>query len=205
MTIPDTFPVHVSRETMALLELYAAELKKWSGSINLVSAKAADSIWSRHVLDSAQLAVHFSPNDRVWADFGSGGGLPGLVLAIIARHAFPDLQFILVEKDKRKAEFLMHIGRLTETHISVITKSIENLEPLGADVITARALAPLNDLLHLANRHLKPSGTCLFMKGRNVESELTLAMECWHMDIDSHPSLTDKSSRILEIKNIKHA
>lgn len=205
MNSSDQLPAFVSRETKAQLDLYVREVEKWNRKINLVSKATSKSIWKRHILDSIQLFPFVETNTKIWADLGSGAGFPGLVLAILAHQSRPDINFVLVERDVRKSEFLRHVARLTNTRTVVSTDSIESLAPLNADVISARALAPLDKLLSLAYPHLKDSGRCLFLKGKNTKSELTKARTLWHMDVEQYPSATDPEATILKIENIKNA
>jgi 16S rRNA (guanine527-N7)-methyltransferase len=153
----------VSRETLTRLETYAALLTKWTRRINLVSAASLPDLWHRHIADSAQLLA-FRPPARLWLDLGSGAGFPGLVVAILT----PDLHVRLVESDQRKCAFLRRVAEDTGTTVDIVPCRIETLPPQSADVISARALAPLTQLLAHAEKHLAPDGIGLFPKGRTV-------------------------------------
>lgn len=192
--------VDVSRETEILLQRYAALVEKWTPRINLISANSLDQLWKRHFLDSAQLWVLGKQGGR-WVDLGSGGGFPGLVIAILGR-ASPKFSMTLVEADQRKATFLRTVLRELDLPASVVVKRIEDAEPLGAETLTARALAPLVDLLGFADRHLAPGGTALFPKGEKAEAEITEALERWRFRCEKHPSMTDASSTILAVGEI---
>jgi 16S rRNA (guanine527-N7)-methyltransferase len=187
----------VSRETLERLGLYADLLTRWQARINLVGPQTINDLWARHMLDSAQLARLLPPSARRLADLGSGAGFPGLVLAILGA---PDVH--LVESDGRKCAFLREAARLTAAPVTILTRRIEQIAPLGADIITARALAPLDRLLDWAVPHLAPGGICLFLKGRGVEDELTQARKEWTLAADRVPSLTDPDSVVLQIHEV---
>src|SRR3954447_3134702 len=168
--------VPVSRETLDRLAAYLDLLRRWQRTINLVGAGTLHNPWRRHILDSAQL-VHLLPEGaRRLVDLGSGAGLPGLVLAILG---IPEVH--LIESDRRKAAFLREAARATATPVTAHARRIEAAPPLAADVVTARALAPLPNLLPLAARFATPATRCLFLKGRQAETELTEAARGWTM------------------------
>lgn len=196
--------IDVSRETSERLESFAALLRKWNAAINLVSKSTLDDLWSRHILDSAQLATFFPEGKAIWADLGSGGGLPGLVLAIMAHDLKPELSFQLVEADQRKATFLRHVVRELALNVTVSSERIENLPPIGADVLSARALAPLSALCGHAVRHLCPGGIAIFPKGSNSADEIADARKLWFFDVEAFPSLTSDEAAILHMKLIRH-
>lgn len=195
----------VSREASDMLEAFVRRVQKWNQAINLVSTEAPVSLWNRHVVDSAQLFLHAPQDARLWVDLGSGGGFPGLVIAILARTLRPELAVVLVESDQRKAAFL----RLTSAELSlparVLAARIENCAPFCADVLSARALAPLDRLCHHAQAHLSASGTALFPKGARFEAEVAVARTHWTFDLQTVPSLTDDHAMILKIKDIRRA
>ena len=195
--------VSVSRETYAALEIYSALLIKWNQKINLVSASTIADLWSRHIVDSAQV-FKICPNVQgVWADLGSGGGFPGLVIAILARELRPELKVVLVESDQRKSAFLSTVIRETGVSAIVETQRIETLTPLAADIISARALAELPQLLTFATRHLHPKGIALFQKGASWQKELAHARKSWSFTSDHFTSVTAPEAVILKIGRIK--
>ncbi len=187
----------VSRETVARLTAYVELLAKWQPTINLVGSDTLADPWSRHVLDSAQLLPLIPPTARRLVDLGSGAGFPGLVLAVMGA---PDVH--LIESDGRKCAFLREAARITGTAVTVINKRIEQVPPLAADVVTARALAPLSRLLDWAVPHLGPGGVCLFLKGRGAEDELTATAKEWNIALDRVPSLTDPGGIVLQIREV---
>ena len=194
--------VTVSRETMAALLTFEGLVRKWSGTINLVSKPSLEDLWDRHIADSAQLFAFCPESARHWADFGSGGGFPGVVIAVLAQELRPGMRVTLVESDQRKAAFLREAARVLNLGLSVIDKRIETLLPLEADVVSARALAPLQDLLGFAATHLRSDGIAVFPKGARHSVELTEARKAWMFDCQLHPSLSDPEAAILVIRNI---
>lgn len=193
----------VSRETLAALTRYAELLTKWQAKINLVSGDSLADLWSRHMLDSAQLYPLLPPNTRVLVDLGSGAGFPGLVLAVLGVA-----EVHLIESDARKCAFLIEAARLAALAPGknpVIHRArIEAVPGFAADAVTARACAPLDRLLAYAERFLGPQSVCLFPKGAQVEDELTAA-ENWRMSIQRFPSVTDSLGTILRIGHIRRA
>ncbi|MBB4286357.1 16S rRNA (guanine(527)-N(7))-methyltransferase RsmG [Roseospira goensis] len=179
---PAAVPAAVPDETVARLRALLELLATWTRRINLVGPATLPQAWERHVLDSARLVPLIPPGARRVVDLGSGAGFPGLVLALLGA---PDVH--LVESDQRKAAFLREVARVTGAPVTVHAARIEAVPPLAADVVTARALAPLPDLLPLVTRHLTPDGVALLPKGRGAESELTACRERWIMRVDSHP------------------
>ncbi|ODM42234.1 16S rRNA (guanine(527)-N(7))-methyltransferase RsmG [Cereibacter johrii] len=194
----------VSRETSEKLSHFVALVEKWNKAVNLIGRSTVDSIWTRHVLDSAQLRAHLALRPRLWLDLGSGSGFPGIVIAIIAADESPESRFVLVESDQRKATFLRTACRELELSASVLAARIESLPPQGADVISARALAALPELCALAAPHLAPNGICLFPKGAGHISEIAAARQSWNMELETLPSLTDPDAVILKLKALAH-
>jgi 16S rRNA (guanine527-N7)-methyltransferase len=190
--------LHVSRETLARLEAYADLLTKWQKAINLVAPASLPDLWRRHILDSGQL-TRFAPLDARWLDLGSGAGFPGLVLAIMGAR-----EVRLVESDARKCAFLREAARITSAPASVVNARISDVPPFVADVVTARALAPLAKLLGFAAPFLGPQSIALFPKGQDVEAELTEAHRNWRMRVERHPSLTDGRAAILRLTEVEH-
>jgi 16S rRNA (guanine527-N7)-methyltransferase len=197
--------LNVSRETTARLDSYAALLAKWNPAINLVAKSTLPDLWTRHILDSAQLLDLAPKGARHWADLGSGGGFPGLVIAILAAEKAPTLRVTLVESDLRKATFLSTVVRECGLTTTVCAERIESLPPLRADVLTARALAPLDGLLAHAERHLAEGGIAIFPKGATHEAELASALEHWRFSVQKHPSRTDSDAVLLVIGDIARA
>lgn len=192
----------VSRETTDRLECYESLIRKWNPTINLVSSASLDVLWSRHFADSAQLFEFARPGAARWADLGSGGGFPGLVVAILAADEDPGLAVTLVDSDQRKAAFLASAARTLGLAVEVRAERIESVPPLGADVLSARALAPLVTLLGHAARHLAPRGVALFQKGATAEAELAQALEHWRFTYQKVVSKTDANGVILIIGGI---
>jgi 16S rRNA (guanine527-N7)-methyltransferase len=199
---PEAFAarIGVSRETLDRLQLHLELLRHWQRRINLVGRATLDDPWRRHMLDSAQL-LRFLPQSRVsLVDLGSGAGFPGLVLAACGAHGIH-----LIESDGRKAQFLREVARRTEVEVEIHACRIEQMEGWPADVVTARALAPLPRLLGLAERFLGPDSQCLFLKGAGVGSELTNAARSWHMMPEILTSLSDPSGAVLKLRGVRRA
>ena len=189
------FPV--SRETLQKLEAYVELLRAWNSRINLVAPSTMGDVWRRHILDSAQLFPYIPRQARVLVDLGSGAGLPGLILALLG---VPEVH--LIESDQRKAAFLREAVRVTGAIAAIHAARAEKSSKLAADVITARALAPLAELLDIAEPFLQPHTICLYLKGRRVEEELTLARQGWHVTARLLPSVSDPSGTLLYLEAI---
>lgn len=193
---------NVSRETFERLRIYEDLLRKWTSRINLIGRSTVDDIRDRHIRDSVQVFDCVPSATGHWADLGSGAGLPGIVVAILAAEERPDLRMTLVESDLRKSAFLMTVARELGLHIRIETQRIETLAPLGADVLSARALAPLDRLLGYAERHMVPGGIAIFPKGARWREELDQALENWRFSYQNQPSATDPDATILKIGGI---
>ncbi|KPQ22008.1 MAG: 16S rRNA (guanine(527)-N(7))-methyltransferase RsmG [Rhodobacteraceae bacterium HLUCCA24] len=194
----------VSRETLdrlkALLELAA----RWTRRINLVSAGSLQDGWRRHIVDSVQ--VHrAAPAAAHWVDLGTGGGFPGLVVAILEAERAHPARVTLVESDERKGAFLRTALRECEVAAEVLTRRVEAVPPLAADVLSARALAPLDRLLAYAERHLAPGGTAIFPKGARWREEIDAAEQNWSFKAETIPSITDADAVLLRIGEISRA
>jgi 16S rRNA (guanine527-N7)-methyltransferase len=188
----------VSRETLARLVAYADLLAFWNKKINLVGRSTEADVWQRHMLDSAQLFPLIPSGTQTLLDMGSGAGFPGLVLAIMG---VPEVH--LVESDQRKCAFLREAARISKASVVIHAKRIEDLDDFRVDVVTARALAPIADLLAWSERFLTEKTTCIFPKGQNVEVELTDAHKRWRITVDQRPSRTDSRGTILCISEVR--
>jgi 16S rRNA (guanine527-N7)-methyltransferase len=189
------FPV--SRETLSRLEAYAYLLVRWSARINLVGRDTLPDLWRRHMLDSAQLCPLVPANAQSVIDLGSGAGFPGLVLAILGA---PGVE--LVEADSRKAAFLREAARVTAAEVTIRPVRIAAVPPHRVDVVTARALAPLDKLLELAEPFIGPDTICLFPKGEKAAQELTLARKDWTMTASMHHSIADPRGVVLCLQRV---
>ena len=186
----------VSRETSSRLQLFATLLRTWNGRINLVGRDTLDHLMQRHVADSLQLLTFLPPIGSI-ADLGSGGGFPGLIIAIATGRTVT-----LVEADQRKATFLREAARVTAAPVSVLATRIEDCGLRDLNVVTARALAPLPKLLALAHPIIASDGVCLFLKGAQIERELTDADPEWQMSTERHASPTG-SGCVLEVRHLR--
>ncbi|MSO88717.1 MAG: 16S rRNA (guanine(527)-N(7))-methyltransferase RsmG [Rhodospirillaceae bacterium] len=197
---PDEFDrlAHVSRETSAKLRLHAGLLQQWRGRVNLVGNSTFADQWRRHFFDSAQLHPLIPRGAVTLVDIGSGAGFPGLVLA-----AMGGLEVHLVESDGRKCGFLREVAAAAALPVTIHHKRAEEIHSLRADVVTARAVAPLPRLFDFTRHLLAPGGSFLFLKGRTVEDELTDAANRWKMEIERFPSQTDPSGTILRLTGVR--
>jgi 16S rRNA (guanine527-N7)-methyltransferase len=191
----------VSRETFARLMRYAALLEEWNTHHNLVSAGSMADLWRRHMWDSAQLANLIPPGTAALVDLGSGAGFPGLVLAELKRDQ-GDFRVVLYEATAKKCQFLRAVADELKLPVEIRQRRIEEATPERFDVITARACAPLEKLLAYAQRFWGKGTVAFFLKGQNVEVELTQAHKSWKMELERHTSQSDASGVVLEIREL---
>lgn len=194
---------NVSRETEARLREYESLIRRWNPRINLIAPSTLRELRTRHIDDCLQIMRYAAPSEGLWADLGSGGGLPGLVLAI----AFADCRtrFLMVESDQRKATFLRTVIReLSLSNASVLNSRIETIDPLKAAYISARALAPLPRLMPYLEKHLANDGQAWLMKGEQWQTELEQARSAWQFSVENHPSTTQSGAAILKISGVSH-
>lgn len=179
-------------------------LRKWNARINLVAPKEVDQFWRRHAYDSWQLNAHLPKTWTRLVDLGSGGGFPGLSFGILAKqnHAGPKKDVHLVESVGKKASFLKTVTRELKLPVTVHTERVEKLDPLKADVLTARAFAPLPRLFAYAHPHLTDGAIMLLPKGETADKEIETAREGWHFDVESFKSKTDSAAAILRITGL---
>jgi 16S rRNA (guanine527-N7)-methyltransferase len=199
----DRFGSDVSRETYEPLRTYAASIKKWTEKINLIARKDAtdEAIWQRHILDSLQLIPLIPIGITRATDLGSGAGLPGIVVAIER----PDIHVTMIESDRRKAAFLQTMIATLGLNATVVAERIETAKVAPAGVVMARALALLPALLGYAAPFLSDGGICLFLKGRNAETEVAAASADWSMQLERFPSQTEADALILRISELRRA
>lgn len=191
----------VSRETESALDQFVELFLRWQRAVQLVANSTLAQLWTRHIADSLQL-LDLAPNAKVWADLGSGGGFPGLVVAIALKEK-SGAKVHLIESDQRKAAFLREAARTLDLPAMIHVKRIEEVpsETLpGLEIVTARALAPMPELLELAHPFLKDGAKGLFMKGANVDNELTDATKSWSIKSTIVPSKTDREGRIVVVE-----
>lgn len=193
----------VSRETFLKLKTYVDLIIKWNPKINLVSKSTLDNIWDRHIEDSLQVYFQADTPVGTWLDIGSGGGLPGLVVAIMAKESAPDLKVQMIESDQRKSVFLRTVIRELSLNATVETQRIEKALPANANILSARALADLSDLLGFAEAHLNQGGYCLFPKGKSWKNEVKKAEESWRFDYDVFKSVTDADAVVLKVREVE--
>lgn len=196
----------VSRETAERLDRFVALLIAWQQHTNLIARSTMPTLWTRHVADSLQL-VGLAPGARIWADLGSGGGFPGLVIACALADT-EGARVHLVESIGKKATFLREAVRVTGAPAIVHAMRIEDFvdnSPESIDVVTARALAPLPELLDMAYPLLKNGALGLFPKGQDVAVELTEAAKCWKIQSTLVQSLTNSKGQIVMMRGLEPA
>ena len=191
----------VARETVSRLSTYVEILTIRNQQLNLVSESTMQQVWRRHILDSAQLVEQIPASAKTLVDLGSGAGFPGMVLAIMLSER-PGLKVHLIESTQKKCRFLEEVGEATHAPIQVHWTRVEAVKNLRADVITARAVAPLEKLLKLAYPYFRPSSTGLFLKGKSLSHELTLASKSWKLDSTPVPSRSDPSGIVLRVTGL---
>ena len=194
----------VSRETEARLDRYIDLLLEWQTKTNLVAPSTLPNLWTRHVSDSLQLLA-LAPSARRWVDLGSGGGFPGIVLAC-ALADMPDTVVHLIERNAKKAAFLREALRITNSpgtvHLADIGDSVDRISGT-IDCVTARALAPLHQLIGFAEPLVRRGAKALFLKGQDVEAELTEATKYWNIEPHLHSSRTGGHGWIVELDRIE--
>ena len=189
---------NVSRETLSRLKAYADVLVDWNSRHNLVAKSTLPDLWRRHFWDSAQLVPLLPDTARTLADLGSGAGFPGLVLAALR----PDLAVTLHEAPTQKCAFLQAAAERMGIAVTIQNARLEDLPPRPFDVVTARALAPLPQLLAYAQKFAGLNSVCLFLKGQNVGAELTEAHKYWNIKASQVPSQTDPSAAIIVVREL---
>ena len=189
---------NVSQKTLAQLKAYADLLADWNARHNLVAKSTLPDLWHRHLWDSAQLAPLIPETAHTLADLGSGAGFPGLVLAAMR----PELKVTLHEATTKKCAFLQAAAERMGIKVEIRNARLEDLPPQPFDAVTARALAPLPQLLEYAYRFTGPNTVCLFLKGQNVGPELTEASKYWNMKASQVPSQTDPSAAIVMVREL---
>ena len=193
--------VRVSHETESRLDLFVNLFLRWQSAVQLVAKSTLGKLWTRHIADSLQL-IDIAPDARVWVDLGSGGGFPGLMIAIAIADR-PGALVHLIESDTRKAAFLREAARVTRAPVQIQAERIESVaERIGqVDVVVARALAPMTGCLQLAAPFLAAGSTGIFLKGQDVDNELTQAAKSWSSQYTVRQSLTDPGGRIVIINS----
>jgi 16S rRNA (guanine527-N7)-methyltransferase len=194
----------VSRETFERLLAFEQTFLRWGERINLSAPSTLRQTWSRHILDSAQLA-RLAPSSKRWLDLGSGGGFPGAVIAIVLTER-EGSHIDLIESNRKKAAFLQSTLGQLKVPARVYPRRIEDVYGLVQvpEIVTARALAPLPALLGLVSPWLSAGACGLFHKGRDYRSEVKESVQHWTFDLLEHRSIVDPESVVLEIRNLQH-
>ena len=193
----------VSRETLGALERFEDLVVLWNPSVNLISNNSISDLWSRHIVDSAQLFLFTLPDEGVWLDVGSGGGFPGIVVSIIAKELAPGLRVVLVESDKRKCVFLRTVIRELGLSVKVINDRIENVKFDEVVYLSARALRNLNSLLFIVENNVSRETVCVFPKGRSYKKELVESHKNWKFDLNLIDSITSEDSKVIVLRGLE--
>jgi 16S rRNA (guanine527-N7)-methyltransferase len=205
----------VSRETIERLEAYEALLRQWQKAINLVAPSTLDAVWHRHFADSAQIVRLAPAAPRSWIDLGSGAGFPGLVVAILLadprsshlRGEGVAPRITLIESDSRKCAFLREVARKTGITVDILSTRVEQVTTQAKveppEVVSARALAPLDRLLGLAAPLFTPSTVGVFLKGRDAALEIETAAKAWTFAVEMVPSITETTGRVVVIRDLQ--
>lgn len=186
------------RETTEKLELYWRELQQWNQTFNLIGKSTQEEGWDRHILDCAQLSAFLPDPQAVIVDFGSGAGLPGLVLSILGYQ-----QVHLIESSNKKVQFLNHIQRMFHLPVVIHGKRAEEVDAFAADVITARAFADLSDILAYAQPFSNPKTIYLCLKGEKAGEEIEKATRRWSFQVEKSQSITSPTGTILRLRDVQ--
>jgi 16S rRNA (guanine527-N7)-methyltransferase len=190
--------LRVSRETLAKIERFVVLLREANGQQNLVSSASLEAVFSRHIVDSAQL-YRLGATNGSWLDLGSGAGLPGLIIAILGASTVT-----LVESRRLRCDWLRHaVNELSLDNVRIEARRLEAVPPFTAEVITARAFAPLPRLFQLAHRFSTEGTRWILPKGRSATEELASVNATWHGQYTMHPSVTDLDSAIIIARNVQ--
>ncbi len=183
------------------IQKYIDLLLEWNKKINLIGASTIDDIHNRHILDCKQILDYVSENEMnncCFGDFGSGAGLPGIILSIYGVK-----NIYLLEKSYRKCEFLNEAKKISDNKISIINGNIFELKHLKFDIIVSRALASLDKLFTMVQPFLKQNTKCIFLKGEKYKIEIEEALKTWNFDYELYDSKTSDSGKVVIVKNIK--
>ena len=196
-------PLNVSRETFPDLEEFRQIIIKKNKTINLISKNTEVISKERHIIDSAQIIDLIDLNRTICTDIGSGSGLPGIVLAIIMKHKNSEMKFKLYEKSFHKSNFLKEVSSKLKLNVEVLQKDVFEERNLSSDIIVARAFKPIPVILNLVHSNFKFFKDVILFLGKNGKKILKEVLKDWQFEYDEKKSLTNSSSTILKIKNLK--
>lgn len=191
--------IDASKEVSNKLDIYVETLEQWQSLMNLVSDTTLPIVWTRHILDSAQLYKLLKEEDKVIVDFGSGAGFPGLVLAILDDK---NREYHLIESDGKKCKFLNEIIKLCKLNAIVHNERIEKINDIKPNVITARALSSLLELVKYAKKFLNKDARCIFMKGKKAPEEIKECQKQFNIEFDKVQSITSPEGQIIIINKV---
>ena len=194
---------NVSRETIEDLKTYEKLVLEWNNKFNLISKSSIEYIWERHIEDSLQLCNFINLDDKILYDFGSGAGFPAMVIAIVAKRNFPNLEISLIESIGKKAMFLNVVKDTLKLNVNIYNDRIEKLKLKPADIVTSRAMASLDKLLEYSKPFCNKKTKLIFLKGERWKEEVVEAEKRWFFDYTFDKSLTSETGCVLQINNIR--
>ena len=192
----DRYNIAFDSDILYMTERYIVLLDEWNNTHNLVRYSSIEELVVRHVIDSAQLYQYIEPEDIV-VDLGSGAGFPGIILSMLGVK-----KIYLLESNSKKSTFLQYASTLSNNQVIVLNERIEKIRDIKADVITARALADLDKLIHLTQNFILDHTRCLFFKGKNHHKETAQALAHWEFNINIFDSVTQEEAKILQLTQI---
>ena len=187
---------HLDDVVVGKLDEFVNTVIKFNQNYNLIGKSTIADIWNRHILDSAQLIKFIDNKSIKLGDFGSGAGFPALILSILGIK-----EIHLIEKSFRKCQFLSEVKNISDNKIIIHQKLASQVEAIQFDVVTSRALAPLDKLLKITQPFLGKNSKAIFPKGKNLLNELNLIKDKNNFDYKIYPSLTSDEGNILVINN----
>lgn len=196
---------NVSRETMSRFQEYHDLLIKWGQKINLISLKTKDEIWERHFSNSARFLNFFDKLPNSIIDMGSGAGFPGLVIARLLKDKNHNYRIKLVDENHKRIAFLREAIRILDIEVEVSLSKIEIVIPEHFEIVTARAFAPLDKLLHFSYPYSQLGARLVFLKGIDIDSEIKEAKLNWHFNHNIKRFDNTNKSCIIEILELRHA
>lgn len=195
---------NVSRETLAKLEAYVALLNEWQKKFNLVSNSSLADVWTRHIADSAALFHYLNPEAQKVYDLGSGAGFPAMVLAVMAEDIYPHMKFTLIESIGKKTLYLNEVKTvLALKNVKIINGRAENLKLPPADIVTARAVTALTNLLGFAYKLTDRHTDLILPKGRSFQQEIDEAHKKWNFYVKVESNPVSEDGVILCLKNLR--
>ena len=202
---PEIEKFDVSRETCNELESFISMIQKKNKEINIISRKNSDQggIRQRHIVDSAQIIDFVDLNTNTTSDLGSGGGIPGLIIAILMKKLKNSMKIKLYEKSHHKCVFLKDVSEKLELNTEIIQKDIFKLRDIETGTIMSRAFKPMPIILDLVQKNFRKYKNIILFMGKSGRKILNETLKIWDLDYEEKKSLTNKDSFLLNIKNME--